>query len=180
MDRVFSRRSFLKCSALTAVAFAGAGLLSGCDAAEHPVQTALNTTNTALRVDSTLESAEYVDGTLKFRFKVYNGRVNDIGLTRFNFCVKSNSFYTYAEKDKLSVKFVQTEDSVIDAQIKTGFTAVVDLTIPNFPELKEGEKVTLIYYPDTQYMKLASASWILDRSVLVPAQEEGTPVTPEH
>lgn len=184
MDRVFSRRSFLKCTALTAVAVAGSGLLSGCTVGEHPVQTAVGTTNTVLKVQSTLERVSFEgshdsDGTLTYRFKVYNGRINDIGLDHSHFFVKSRDFYSYMD-GRISVKLVQEKDSVVDAQIKYGQTAIVEVTVTDIPALEANDTVSLTYYPDTQYVKLASATWTLDRAALgldsESLPETGTPM----
>ena len=54
MTGEFSRRSFLKYTALTAVAVAGSSLLTGCSG-YAPVQHAVGTSNTVLKVVSTLE-----------------------------------------------------------------------------------------------------------------------------
>lgn len=177
MDRAFSRRSFMKYTALMTVAVAGSSLLSGCSVGEHPVQTEIGTTNTALKVKSTLESAAFdpsssSTGSLKFRFKVYNGRVNDIGLDPSNFFVKSGSFRSYND-GKIRVTFIQTEDSVVNPQIKRGQTAIVEIEVIGLSSLEEDETVTLTYYPDTQYAELASSSWMLDSRAF--ASTEGTP-----
>ena len=58
MTGEFSRRSFLKYTALTAVAVAGSSLLSGCEYGYNPVQHAPGTSNTVLKVVSTLDWVE--------------------------------------------------------------------------------------------------------------------------
>ena len=57
MTGEFSRRSFLKYTALTAVAVAGSSLLTGCSG-YAPVQHAPGTSNVVLKVVSTLELAK--------------------------------------------------------------------------------------------------------------------------
>ena len=58
MTGEFSRRSFLKYTALTAVAVAGSSLLTGCSG-YAPVQHAPGTSNVVLKVVSTLDRVEY-------------------------------------------------------------------------------------------------------------------------
>ena len=61
MSTVFSRRSFLKYTAVTAVAVAGTSLLGGCSGsgAETAIQTTYPSDNVVLKVKSTLETLEY-------------------------------------------------------------------------------------------------------------------------
>ena len=75
MTGEFSRRSFLKYTALTAVAVAGSSLLTGCSG-YAPVQHAVGTSNTVLKVVSTLDWVEYDEetNTTLFRLGVTNGR----------------------------------------------------------------------------------------------------------
>ena len=54
MTGEFSRRSFLKYTALTAVVVAGSSLLTGCGG-DAPVQRAVGTSNRVLKVVSKLE-----------------------------------------------------------------------------------------------------------------------------
>ena len=57
MTGEFSRRSFLKYTALTAVVVAGSSLLTGCGG-DAPVQRAVGTSNRVLKVVSKLEQVE--------------------------------------------------------------------------------------------------------------------------
>lgn len=66
----FSRRSFLKYTALTAVAVAGSSLLSGCEYGDNPVQPALPSSNTVLKVVSTLEQVNYDAASNTTTFKL--------------------------------------------------------------------------------------------------------------
>ena len=70
MSTVFSRRSFLKYTAVTAVAVAGTSLLGGCSGsgAETAIQTTYPSDNVVLKVKSTLETLEYdpTDGHATF------------------------------------------------------------------------------------------------------------------
>ena len=75
MTGEFSRRSFLKYTALTAVVVAGSSLLTGCGG-DAPVQRAVGTSNRVLKVISKLEQVEYdaASDTTTFKLVVTNGR----------------------------------------------------------------------------------------------------------
>ena len=83
MTGEFSRRSFLKYTALTAVAVAGSSLLTGCSG-YAPVQHAPGTSNTVLKVVSTLDRVKYDEetNTTLFRLVVTCGRKNALQLTK--------------------------------------------------------------------------------------------------
>lgn len=82
MSTVFSRRSFLKYTAVAAVAVAGTSLLGGCSGsgAETAIQTTYPSDNVVLKVKSTLESLEYdpTSGNATFVIHIVNGRKNPI------------------------------------------------------------------------------------------------------
>ena len=82
MSTVFSRRAFLKYTAVAAVAVAGTSLLGGCSGsgAETAIQTTYPSDNVVLKVKSTLESLEYdpTSGNATFVIHIVNGRKNPI------------------------------------------------------------------------------------------------------
>ena len=93
MSTVFSRRSFLKYTAVTAVAVAGTSLLGGCSGsgAETAIQTTYPSDNVVLKVKSTLETLEYdsTDGHATFTIHIVNGRKNPIVVSPNRFAVKA-------------------------------------------------------------------------------------------
>ena len=102
MSYKFSRRDFLKYSALTAVAVAGAGLLSGCEIQDpnNPVQnmnTAITLGNTRAQV-MLADADGKVDG--KFKIRIANASEVPLNVTNTNFYVtitedgKSTPVYT--------------------------------------------------------------------------------------
>ena len=101
MTGEFSRRSFLKYTALTAVA--ASSLLTGCSG-YAPVQTTVPSSNTVLKVVSTLEQVTYdkETKTTSFRLVVKNGRKNALEVTKANFAVKADG-YLADQNDKLQV-----------------------------------------------------------------------------
>lgn len=116
MTGEFSRRSFLKYTALTAVAVAGSSLLTGCSG-YAPVQHAPGTSNTVLKVVSTLDWVEYDEetNTTLFRLVVTNGRKNALEVTKANFAVKAEGYLAY-QNDKLQVIYPDS----LSHQVKQG------------------------------------------------------------
>ena len=114
MTGEFSRRSFLKYTALTAVAVAGSSLLTGCSG-YAPVQHAPGTSNVVLKVLSTLDRVEYDEdnNTTLFRLVVTNGRNNALEVTKANFAVKAEG-YLADQNDKLQV----TSPDALSYQVK--------------------------------------------------------------
>ena len=112
MTGEFSRRSFLKYTALTAVAVAGSSLLTGCSG-YAPVQHAVGTSNKVLKVVSTLEQVECTATFTTFKLVVKNGRNNALDVTRANFAVKADGYLAY-QNDKLQV----TSPDALSQQVK--------------------------------------------------------------
>ena len=107
MSTVFSRRSFLKYTAVTAVAVAGTSLLGGCSGsgAETAIQTTYPSDNVVLKVKSTLETLEYdpTDGHATFTIHIVNGRKNPIVVSPNRFAVKATIRTTTASQTSLWV-----------------------------------------------------------------------------
>ena len=123
MTGEFSRRSFLKYTALTAVAVAGSSLLTGCSG-YAPVQHAPGTSNTVLKVVSTLDRVEYKEdeNITLFRVVVTNGRNNALEVTKANFAVKAEG-YLADQNDKLQV----TSPDALSYQVKKGETVTYNV-----------------------------------------------------
>ena len=162
MTGEFSRRSFLKYTALTAVAVAGSSLLTGCSGSA-PVQHAPGTSNTVLKVVSTLDRVEYdeVTNTTLFRLVVTNGRVNALEVTKANFAVMADGYLAY-QNNKLQV----TSPDALSHQVKRGETVTYHVMAKGLNALTDGP-VTLTFYPDLQYSEF-SANWELTADVLEP------------
>lgn len=162
MTGEFSRRSFLKYTALTAVAVAGSSLLTGCSG-YAPVQHAPGTSNTVLKVVSTLDWVEYDEetNTTLFRLVVTNGRKNALEVTKANFAVKAEGYLAY-QNDKLQVIYPDS----LSHQVKQGETFTYYVKAKGLNALTDGP-VTLTYYPDLQYSEF-SANWELAAEVLEP------------
>ena len=162
MTGEFSRRSFLKYTALTAVAVAGSSLLTSCGG-YAPVQTAPGTSNTVLKVVSTLDRVEYDQdtNTTAFRLVVTNGRKNALELTKANFAVKADRYLAYQN----SFLEVSSPDA-LSHQVKQGETVTYTVFAKGLNALTDGP-VTLTFYPDLQYSEF-NANWALAADVLEP------------
>lgn len=162
MTGEFSRRSFLKYTALTAVAVAGGSLLTGCSG-YAPVQHAPGTSNTVLKVVSTLEQVTYdkETNTTSFRLVVKNGRKNALEVTKANFAVKADG-YLADQNNKLEV----TSPDALSYQVKQGETVTYHVMAKGLNALTDGP-VTLTFYPDLQYPEF-NANWELAAEVLEP------------
>lgn len=160
MTGEFSRRSFLKYTALTAVAVAGSSLLTGCSG-YAPVQHAVGTSNTVLKVVSTLDWVEYDEetNTTLFRLVVTNGRKNALEVTKANFAVKADGYLAY-QNDKLQV----TSPDALSHQVKKGETVTYYVTAKGLNARTDGP-VTLTFYPDLEYSEF-NANWELTADAL--------------
>lgn len=160
MTGEFSRRSFLKYTALTAVAVAGSSLLTGCSG-YAPVQHAPGTSNTVLKVVSTLDWVEYDEetNTTLFRLVVTNGRKNALEVTKANFAVKADGYLAY-QNDKLQV----TSPDALSHQVKKGETVTYYVTAKGLNARTDGP-VTLTFYPDLEYSEF-NANWELTADAL--------------
>lgn len=170
MTGEFSRRSFLKYTALTAVVVAGSSLLTGCGG-DAPVQRAVGTSNRVLKVVSKLEQVE-CDATsdiTTFKLVVTNGRNNALEVTKANFAVKADEYLAY-QNDKLQVIYPDS----LSYQLKQGETATYYVQAKGLNPWENGP-VTLTYYPDLQYSEF-SANWELSADVLAP-EGPGTSTT---
>lgn len=163
MTGEFSRRSFLKYTALTAVAVAGSSLLSGCEYGYNPVQHAPGTSNVVLKVRTTLDRVEYDEdsNTTLFRLVVTNGRVNALEVTKANFAVMADG-YLADQNNKLEV----TSPDALSYQVKRGETVTYHVMAKGLNALTDGP-VTLTFYPDLQYPEF-NANWELAAEVLEP------------
>lgn len=159
MTGEFSRRSFLKYTALTAVAVAGSSLLTGCSG-YAPVQHAPGTSNVVLKVVSKLEQVECdAASDTTFKLVVTNGRNNALEVTKANFAIKADRYLAY-QNDKLQV----TSPDALSHQVKKGETVTYYVTAKGLNALTDGP-VTFTFYPDLEYSEF-SANWELTADAL--------------
>lgn len=149
MSYTFSRRAFLKYSAATAVAVAGASLLGGCEYQDpnNPVSKALPSAITSeLQVIGGLRGLKIENGTCTMEVDIESGRANPIPLDpyRFSLAIKdAEGKQVYFSGNNGDVKITDAENSLIEQ--KKPIT--VHLAASNFPELRDGDTVLFQYIP---------------------------------
>ena len=171
MTGEFSRRSFLKYTALTAVVVAGSSLLTGCGS-YSAMQKDVGTTNTVLKVVTKLEQVEVeydaANTTTIFKLTVTNGPdtllpLNALQVNAENFAVTADG-YLAAEGQNLRV----TSPDAVNQQVKEGETRTFYVYAKGLNAL-EKEEVTLTFYPRPQKYSGFNANWVLSKAVLKDA-----------
>lgn len=177
MSTVFSRRSFLKYTAVAAVAVAGTSLLGGCSGsgAETAIQTTYPSDNVVLKVKSTLETLEYdpTDGYATFTIHIVNGRKNPIVVSPNRFAVKAYD----KNNNCIANIFVGSTQGSLNADLASGDTNPIsrgkECTYTVIASgLQDSEcpiaSLRIIYTPDTEYNEY-TANWIISPDPAVPA-----------
>ena len=169
MTGEFSRRSFLKYTALTAVVVAGSSLLTGCGS-YSAMQTTVPSTNTVLKVVTELKQVEYDAATTTtiFELTVTNGPdtllpLNALQVNAENFAVTADG-YLAAAGQNLRV----TSPDAVNQQVKEGETRTFYVYAKGLNALKK-EEVTLTFYPRPQKYSGFNANWVLSKDVLKDA-----------
>lgn len=182
MSNVFSRRSFLKYTAVTAVAVAGSSLLGGCSDSgsgygpETAIQTTYPSENKVLSVKSTLKTLAYdpTDGYVTFTIHIVNGRSNPIVVSPSRFAIKAYD----KNNNCIADVFVGSAQGSLNAHLDSGepnpikrgkecIYTVIASGLPTRTEDTESPVASLriIYTPDTEYNEY-TANWIISQ---VPA-----------
>ena len=149
MSYTFSRRAFLKYSAATAVAVAGASLLGGCEYQDpkNPVcKTLPGAIKSDLQVIAGLKSMKIENGTCTLEVDIESARQNPIPLDpyRFSLAVKdSEGNQRYLSMNNGGVQILDAENSRIEQKKPV----TLHLAAANFPELKDGDTVLFQYIP---------------------------------
>ena len=173
MSFAFSRRSFLKYTAVAAVAVAGASLFTGCKIDTSDSYNALRTTPGELTVlQVTAAMGNYVEAsksytapdvtgpTIAFPFKITNGRANPIYVTPNNFKatvldaegkVIANAKYTASHGLTLDAP-------LCDTNLKKDASVSGNVTVTLSAALEPGQSIVLTYCPDLQYNEY-SLNW---------------------
>lgn len=174
MSLAFSRRSFLKYSAVAAVAVAGASLFSGCEQTDTKNLYCDGAGSiTVLQINAVLgtydnDAKKYKDidltgNTVTLPFTVTNGRVNALSVNVQNF-----KAIVYDANGKQKAKYnymggLRVDKELIDTNLKNGSSVKGNLIVNMSDPLAEGEKLVLTYTPDTGYEEY-SMNWVLARA----------------
>lgn len=166
MSYTFSRRAFLKYSAATAVAVAGASLLGGCEYQDpqNPVcKTLPGAIKSDLQVIAGLKSMKIEKGTCTLEVDIESARGNPIPLEswRFSVAVKdAEDNPVYFSGNNGGVRILDAKDPLI--QQKKPIT--IHLATANFPELKDGQTVLFKYIPIRENPEF-SMTWEITKEV---------------
>lgn len=166
MSYTFSRRAFLKYSAATAVAVAGASLLGGCEYQDpqNPVSKELpSAIKSDLNVIAGLKSMKIEKGTCTLEVDIESARENPIPLEswRFSVAVKdAEDNPVYFSGNNGGVHILDAKDPLI--QQKKPIT--IHLAAANFPELKDGQTVVFKFMPIRENSEY-SMTWEITKEV---------------
>ena len=158
MSYTFSRRAFLKYSAATAVAVAGASLLGGCE-----YQDPQNPITSELQVIAGLKTMKIAGGTCTLEVDIESARANPIPLDpyRFSVAVKGTEDKpVYFSDNWGGVRILDAENSLI--QQKKPIT--IHLAADHFPTLEEGQTVVFKFMPIRENSEY-SMTWEITKEV---------------
>ena len=166
MSYTFSRRAFLKYSAATAVAVAGASLLGGCEYQDpqNPVcKTLPGAITSDLQVIAGLRSMKIENGTCTLEVDIESARANPIRLTTdfFSIAVKdSEDNQRYFSLKNGGVQILDAENSRIEQKKPV----TLHLAASNFPELQDGDTVLFQCIPIRENSEF-SMNWEITKEV---------------
>ena len=180
MSFEFSRRNFMKYTAVAAVALAGASLFTGCKNSGDSYNllkegagelTVLQVTAAMGKYDDKSKkytAPELTGTTIEFPMKITNNRTNPIYVTPDNFKV----VVTSSDGKNVKKYSVRIDDDLKDTNLKKGSSVYGKVTTIQGVDLKEGDVVVLTYCPDLQYNEY-SLNWKLT----VPKKESSASTT---
>ena len=166
MSYTFSRRAFLKYSAVTAVAVVGAGLLNGCEYQDpkNPVcKTLPGALTSDLQVRAGLRSMKIEGDVCTLEVDIESARANPIPLDpyRFSLAVKdAEDKPIYFSDNNGYVQILDAENSLIEK--KKPIT--IHLAAANFPKLQDGDTVVFKYIPIRENSEY-SMNWEITKEV---------------
>ena len=166
MSYTFSRRAFLKYSAATAVAVAGASLLGGCEYQDpqNPVcKTLPGAIKSDLQVIAGLKSMKIEKGTCTLEVDIESARENPIPLESWRFSVAVKDVKdepVYFSGNNGGVHILDAKDPLI--QQKKPIT--IHLAADHFPTLEEGQTVVFKFMPIRENSEY-SMTWEITKEV---------------
>ena len=174
MSYTFSRRAFLKYSAATAVAVAGASLLGGCEYQDpkNPVcKTLPGAIKSDLQVIAGLKSMKIDHGTCTLTVDIQSARENPFKLYPSCFSVsvigvdaegKTFQRYFSTNNNNNGVKFLNATSILIGKENPK--VEGLQMVATEFPDLQDGDKVLFQYIPDST-MSNYSLNWEITKEV---------------
>lgn len=172
MSFEFSRRNFMKYTAVAAVALAGASLFTGCKDSGDSFNllkegagelTVLQVTAAMGKYDdkSKKYTAPDITGTtIEFPMKITNNRTNPIYVNPTNF-----KAVVYNEKNEVIKKCnyfsgITFDSNLYETNLTKGSSVSGKITVNLDAKLTEGQYIVLTYCPDLQYNEY-SLNWKL-------------------
>lgn len=176
MSFAFSRRSFLKYTAVAAVAVAGSSLFTGCKIDTSDSYNALRTTPGELTVlQVTAAMGTYVEAsksytapdvtgtTIAFPFKITNGRANPIYVNPNNFKATVLDAENKVIAKYTAINGLSLEPSLCDTNLKKDASVSGNVKLTLGAALEAGQSIVLTYCPDLQYNEY-SLNWKTTRA----------------
>lgn len=168
MSYTFSRRAFLKYSAATAVAVAGASLLGGCEYKDpqNPVcKTLPGMITSDMQVVAGLRAMkiENGNGTCTLKMDIQSARATPIPLDpyRFSLAVKdAEGTQRYLSMNNGGMQILDAENS----RIELNKAITIHLKASNFPTLQDGDTVVFQYIPIRENPEY-SMNWEITKEV---------------
>lgn len=149
MSYTFSRRAFLKYSAATAVAVAGASLLGGCEYQDpkNPVcKTLPGAITSDLQVIAGLKSMKIENGTCTLEVDIESARANPIPLDPYRFSVAVKDVKgepVYFSDNWGGVRILDAKGPLIEQKKPV----TIHLAADHFPTLEESQTVVFKFMP---------------------------------
>lgn len=154
MSYTFSRRSFLKYTALSVAAIAGASMLSGCETTDpnNPVATKPGESVTILNIRGTLDNVNTKTGVFTFTVKSSYDLPIYLDPDCFSVSVRdkndtNNSNPVYYSGNHRGVELQILEGAPNRPRLNKNETAVLQITAPEFVAPKAGETIVFQYMP---------------------------------
>lgn len=166
MSYTFSRRAFLKYSAATAVAVAGASLLGGCEYQDpkNPVcKTLPGAITSDLQVIAGLKTMKIAGGTCTMEVDIESARAKPIPLDPYRFSVAVKDVKdepVYFSDNWGGVRILDAKSPLIEQKKPV----TLHLAADHFPTLEEGQTVVFKFMPIRENPEY-SMTWEITKEV---------------
>ena len=163
MSLEFSRRSFLKYTAVAAVAVAGSSLLTGCKDEDATKRTGTGELTVLQSKANLSEFNKNNDNQLEFTFSVKNGHDNSMAVDANCFKVE----VTHDGDDKPyfkganSLGKLKISEALYNDALKNDATASGTVTTIGLTGLKDGDTIVFTYRPSIYKYNKYRAEWTL-------------------
>lgn len=143
MSYTFSRRDFMKYTALTAVAIAGSGMLTGCSNPNRPSGTVGSKLKPGDGIcEATLKSATYTGNTLTCNFDIY---------TKVSLQINKNHFQVnVTQGDQTKIYYYGNSNIELNPNPLNDYeakTSVKPTLMVDIADLATADKIEVVYIP---------------------------------